>query len=60
VDLEAVALEGRLPLEVETTIYWVVQEALTNVLRRGMHRRESDGATRVSLLLQRRGVKCGS
>ncbi len=39
---------GRLPPEVETAIYRIVQEALTNVLRHAQ-------ATRVDVLLERRG-----
>ena len=38
---------GRLPTQVETTLYWVVQEALTNVAK---HAR----AGRLSLILNRR------
>jgi signal transduction histidine kinase len=40
--------EDRLPAEVETTLYRVVQEALTNITRHA-------GARRVSVLLARRG-----
>jgi signal transduction histidine kinase len=47
VELEA-ALGDRLPAEVETTLYRIVQEALTNVVK---HAR----ATNVSILLVRRG-----
>lgn len=39
---------GRLPAPIETTIYRVVQEALTNILRHAQ-------AQRVSVLLERRG-----
>jgi len=47
VDLEAVGLEKRLPEHIETAMYRVVQEALTNVAR---HAR----ANRVDIRLQRR------
>jgi signal transduction histidine kinase len=47
VDLEAQLGEGRLPAEVETTIYRIVQEALTNVVKHAE-------ATQVSILLVRR------
>lgn len=47
-DFHAAGLEGdRLPHEVETTVYRVVQEGLTNVLKHA-------GATRVGLVLERR------
>ncbi|MBV9772576.1 MAG: PAS domain S-box protein [Gemmatimonadetes bacterium] len=47
-DFHSVGLEGaRLPGEVETTLYRVVQEGLTNVLKHA-------GATRVGLVLERR------
>jgi signal transduction histidine kinase len=47
VDLEARLGEGRLPTEVETTLYRIVQEALTNVVKHAE-------ATKVSILLVRR------
>jgi signal transduction histidine kinase len=47
VDLEAQLGEGRLPAEVETTLYRIVQEALTNIVKHAE-------ATRVSILLVRR------
>ena len=47
VDLEARLAEERLPSEVETALYRIVQEALTNIAK---HSR----ATRVSILLTRR------
>jgi signal transduction histidine kinase len=47
VDLEAQLGEERLPNEVETTLYRIVQEALTNVVKHAE-------ATRVSILLVRR------
>jgi signal transduction histidine kinase len=46
-DLEANLGEERLPPEVETTLYRIVQEALTNVVKHA-------GATAVSILLVRR------
>jgi signal transduction histidine kinase len=46
VDLEAQLGEGRLPAEVETTLYRIVQEALTNIVKHAE-------ATRVSILLVR-------
>jgi two-component system CheB/CheR fusion protein len=47
-DLHARGLDGaRLPAEVETTLYRVVQEALTNVVKHA-------SATRVSVLIERR------
>jgi two-component system, NarL family, sensor histidine kinase DevS len=49
VDLEARLAEERLPSEVETALYRIVQEALTNVAK---HSR----ATRVSILLTRRAA----
>jgi PAS domain S-box-containing protein len=48
VEYEVVGLETRLPADVETAIYRVVQEAVTNVVR---HAR----ATRVDVLLECRG-----
>jgi signal transduction histidine kinase len=47
VDLEAQLGEERLPSEVETTLYRIVQEALTNVVKHAE-------ATKVSILLVRR------
>jgi signal transduction histidine kinase len=47
VDLEAQLGEERLPTEVETTLYRIVQEALTNVVKHAE-------AARVSILLVRR------
>jgi chemotaxis family two-component system sensor kinase Cph1 len=47
VDLEAQLGDARLPTEVETTIYRIVQEALTNVVK------HAEG-TNVSILLVRR------
>ena len=47
VELEATVGEGRLPTEVETTVYRIVQEALTNVVKHAQ-------ATEVSILLVRR------
>jgi signal transduction histidine kinase len=46
VDLEAQLGEKRLPAEVETTLYRIVQEALTNIVKHA-------GASRVSVLLIR-------
>jgi len=46
VDLEAQLGEERLPAEVETTLYRIVQEALTNIVKHA-------GASRVSILLVR-------
>jgi signal transduction histidine kinase len=48
VDLEARLADERLPADVETTLYRIVQEALTNVAKHA-------GASRVSILLTRRG-----
>jgi signal transduction histidine kinase len=47
VDLEAQLGDARLPAEVETTLYRIVQEALTNIVKHA-------GASRVSILLVRR------
>jgi signal transduction histidine kinase len=47
VDLEAQLGDTRLPAEVETTLYRIVQEALTNIVKHA-------GASRVSILLVRR------
>jgi two-component system, NarL family, sensor histidine kinase DevS len=46
VDLEAQLGDERLPAEVETTLYRIVQEALTNIVKHA-------GASRVSILLVR-------
>ena len=50
VQFEVIGLDGRLPSVMETAIYRIVQEAMTNVLR---HAR----ATRVDVLLEQRGDK---
>jgi len=47
VQLEVVGLEQRLPGEIETALYRIVQEALTNVVRHA-------GATRVDVILEQR------
>jgi signal transduction histidine kinase len=47
VDLEANVGSERLPAEVETALYRIVQEALTNIVKHA-------GATRVSILLARK------
>jgi signal transduction histidine kinase len=47
VELEGQLGEQRLPTEVETTLYRIVQEALTNIVKHA-------GARRVSVLLVRR------
>jgi len=47
VDLESRLGEERLPTDAETTLYRVIQEALTNVIKHA-------GADRVSILLQRK------
>ena len=46
VELEAQLGEARLPAEVETTLYRIVQEALTNIVKHAE-------ATKVSILLVR-------
>jgi signal transduction histidine kinase len=46
VDLEIQLGDGRLPADVETTMYRIVQEALTNVTKHA-------GATRISILVTR-------
>jgi signal transduction histidine kinase len=46
VDVEAQLGDKRLPAEVETTLYRIVQEALTNIVKHA-------GASRVSILLVR-------
>ncbi len=48
VDVQAAGLEARLPDSVETTLYRVVQEALTNVVKHAQ-------AERVSIVLARKG-----
>jgi signal transduction histidine kinase len=48
VDVHASLLEGRLPEAVETTLYRVVQEALTNVVKHAQ-------AENVSIILSRKG-----
>jgi signal transduction histidine kinase len=48
VQLEATLGEERLPAEVETTLYRIVQEALTNIVKHA-------GARKISILLMRRG-----
>jgi signal transduction histidine kinase len=48
VDFESQLGEGRLPSEVETTLYRIVQESMTNIAKHA-------GARRVSVLLVRRG-----
>jgi signal transduction histidine kinase len=50
VEYGVVGFEIRLPADVETAVYRIVQEAVTNVIR---HAR----ATRVDVLLERRGSK---
>ena len=46
VDFQVTGGEGRLPGEIETTVYRIVQEALTNILKHA-------GARRVSIVLDR-------
>jgi signal transduction histidine kinase len=48
VDLQANLGDERLPADVETTIYRIVQESLSNVVKHA-------GASRISILLTRRG-----
>ena len=50
VDLETGLGDGRLPAEVETALYRIVQEALTNVVKHA-------GARRVSILLTRQATR---
>lgn len=54
VEVEAVGVDTRLPAELETTIYRVVQEALTNVLRHGKPGDGRRGISRVSIVIHRR------
>jgi signal transduction histidine kinase len=51
-ELEATRMDERLPTDVETALYRLVQEALTNVVKHA-------GATRVSILLTRRTTGVG-
>jgi signal transduction histidine kinase len=48
VQFETVGFNGRLPPDIETALYRIVQEALTNVVRHAQ-------ATRVDVLLEQRG-----
>jgi signal transduction histidine kinase len=50
VQFETVGFDDRLPSDVETALYRIVQEALTNVIRHAQ-------ATRVDVLLEQRGDK---
>jgi PAS domain S-box-containing protein len=47
---EVVGVDTRLPIDVETALYRIVQEAMTNVIRHAQ-------ATRVDVLLEQRGDK---
>ena len=53
VELEAQLGEARLPAEVETTLYRIVQEALTNIVKHAE-------ATKVSILLVRKAATANS